>query len=52
MGAGANPQFPSTEEIAYVEIENRPSLRLVAPLVGPLVVAWAVVGALIAAHLV
>jgi hypothetical protein len=34
-----------------VELEQRPSLRLLAPLLGPLAIAWAVVGALIAAHL-
>jgi hypothetical protein len=35
-----------------MELEPRPSIRLLAPLVGPLAIAWAVVGALIAAHLV
>jgi hypothetical protein len=34
-----------------MDAESRPSLRLLAPLLGPLAIAWAVVGALIAAHL-
>jgi hypothetical protein len=35
-----------------VELQRRPSIRMLAPLLGPLAVAWAVVGALIVAHLV
>jgi sorbitol-specific phosphotransferase system component IIBC len=34
-----------------MEADPRPSLRLLAPLLGPLAAAWIVVGALIAAHL-
>jgi hypothetical protein len=34
-----------------VEAETRPSLRLLAPLIGPLAIAWAVVAALIATDL-
>jgi hypothetical protein len=34
-----------------MEADSRPSLRLLAPLLGPLAIAWVVVGALIAVHL-